>query len=133
VVDSRGRIYKYKLNVLAVPAAPAANSTPEATPSIEGKSEKRIAPAMANPTLPPDKCRAVLAVLCVLYTHAVFCNCIWPLCPAWFAGTLCHTKEATALETALHRAGDYDSVSYVDTDGARSMALLAELDEAEEE
>ena len=45
---------------------------------------------------------------------------------------LCHTKEATALETSLRKAGDDDAAAYVDMDGARSVALQAELDAVDE-
>ena len=87
---------------------------------------------MANPTPPPDKCRALLAVLCVLYTHAVFCNFMQLLPCLICRRPVPHSKEATALETAVRKTGDDHSAAYVDTDGAHIVALQAELDAAKE-
>ncbi len=117
----------------AAPAAPAANAAPEVVARAKKKLVSRFAPIMVGMALSPDDSRALLDVLHVLHSDAGFCNRVQLLCPAWFAGVLCHTKEATALETALRKAADDDSAAaYVDTDGARSVALQAELDAAAE-
>ncbi len=80
-----------------------------------------------------DDSRALLDVLHVLHTDPAFQNLVQLLCPAWFAGVLCHTKKATALETALRTAGDGAADGDDDDDGnARSVALQAELDAAAE-
>jgi hypothetical protein len=118
------------------PAA-GANATPEAAALAKNKLVSRFAPMMVRMALSPDDSRALLDVLCVLHTDPAFRNLVQLLCPAWFAGVLCHTKEATALKTALRTAGDGaadgddDSAAY-DDGNARSVALQAELDAAAE-
>ncbi len=54
-----------------------------------------------------------------------FGNRVQLLCPAWFAGVLCHANEATALETALRKAGDDESAARDDADGVCGVALQA--------
>jgi hypothetical protein len=132
-VDSNQLVNEHELKGRAAPAAPAANAAPEVAARAKKKLVSRFAPIMVGMALSPDESRALLDVLHVLHSGAAFRNRVQLLCPAWFAGVLCHTKEATALETALRKAGDDDAPpAYVDTDGARSVALQAELDAAAE-
>ncbi len=67
----------------------------------------------------------------VQHTDPAFHNRTQLLCTAWFVGVLCHTKEATALTTALRTAGDDDdSAAYADEGSAHTVALQADLDAA---
>jgi hypothetical protein len=51
--------------------------------------------------------RLLLDMLQVLHAHVAFRSRVQLLCPAcqWFAGIVCHTKEATALVTGTARFG----------------------------
>lgn len=131
-VDSNQLVNEHELKGRAAPAAPAANVAPEVAARAKKKLVSRFAPIMVGMALSPDDSRALRDVLCVLHSDASFRNRVQLLCPAWFAGVLCHTKEATALETSLRKAGDDDAATYVDMDGARSVALQAELDAVDE-
>jgi hypothetical protein len=75
--------------------------------AAERSSEKRVAIAKHY--------RLLLDVLQVLHAHVAFRSRVQLLCPAcqWFAGVVCHTKEATALVTGTARLGPLDNDSAV--------------------
>jgi hypothetical protein len=122
-VDSNQKMNKHQLKGCNAPAALAANAAPEVERAANQKLEPRFAPIMVGMALPPDVCRALLDVLTALRRDPAFHNRVQLLCPAWFAGALCHTKEATALDTELRAAGDDESADYDDSGDALSATL----------
>ncbi len=131
-VDSNQKVNEHQLKGRDAPAALAANAAPEAAARAKTKLEPRFAPIMVGMALSPDDSRALLDVLTALHSNAAFRNRVQLLCPAWFAGVLCHTKEAAALETELRAAGDDASADQDDADDELGEAQQAELDAAPE-